>query len=124
RIPSGNATLRVQQLRSLVESVRDYAILLLDTEGGVSTWNPGAERIIGYKAEEIIGRHFSCFYTAEDIERGKPEEALRVAASKGRFEDESYRVRKDGSRFWANAVITAIQDLNGQLFGFAKVTRD
>ena len=113
-----------QQLRSLVESVRDYAILLLDTEGGVSTWNPGAERIIGYKAEEIIGRHFSCFYTAEDIERGKPEEALRVAASKGRFEDESYRVRKDGSRFWANAVITAIQDLNGQLFGFAKVKRD
>ena len=113
-----------EQLRSLVESVRDYAILLLDTKGGVSTWNPGAERIIGYKAEEIIGRHFSCFYTAEDIERGKPEEALRVAASRGRFEDESWRIRKDGSRFWANAVITAIKDLNGQLFGFAKVTRD
>src|ERR1700674_3743861 len=113
-----------QKLRSLVESVRDYAILLLDAEGGVSTWNPGAARITGYSAEEIMGRHFSCFYTAEDIERGKPEEALRVAASKGRFEDESWRVRKDGSRFWANAVITAIRDSNGQLFGFAKVTRD
>src|SRR5438309_2921304 len=113
-----------QQLRSLVESVRDYAILLLDTQGGVSTWNPGAERIIGYRAEEIVGRHFSCFYAAEDIERGKPDEALRAAASKGRFEDESWRVRKDGSRFWANAVITAIKDSNGQLSGFAKVTRD
>src|SRR6266513_103758 len=113
-----------EQLRSLVESVRDYAILLLDAQGGVSTWNHGAARITGYSAQEIIGRHFSCFYTAEDIERGKPEEALRVAASKGRFEDESWRVRKDGSRFWANAVITAIRDLNGQLLGFAKVTRD
>jgi len=113
-----------EQLRSLVESVRDYAILLLDTQGGVSTWNPGAARITGYSAEEIIGRHFSCFYTGEDLERGKPEEALRVAASRGRFEDESWRVRKDGSRFWANAVITAIKDSNGQLSGFAKVTRD
>ena len=113
-----------EQLRSLVESVRDYAILLLDTEGGVSTWNPGAARMTGYSAQEIIGRHFSCFYTPEDIERGKPEEALRVAASKERFEDESWRVRKDGSRFWANVVITAIKDSNGQLLGFAKVTRD
>ena len=113
-----------EQLRSLVESVRDYAILLLDTEGGVSTWNPGAARMTGYSAQEIIGRHFSCFYTPEDIERGKPEEALRVAASKERFEDESWRVRKDGSRFWANAVIAAIKDSNGQLLGFAKVTRD
>jgi formate hydrogenlyase transcriptional activator len=113
-----------QQLRSLVESVRDYAILLLDPEGSVSTWNAGAERITGYAAEEIIGRHFSCFYTAEDIERGKPEEGLRVAVSKGRFEDESWRIRKDGSRFWANVVITAIRDSNGQLSGFAKVTQD
>jgi formate hydrogenlyase transcriptional activator len=113
-----------QQLRSLVESVRDYAILLLDAEGSVSTWNAGAERITGYTAEEIIGRHFSCFYTAEDIERGKPEEGLRAAVSKGRFEDESWRIRKDGSRFWANVVITAIRDSNGQLSGFAKVTQD
>ncbi|MGB7847728.1 MAG: sigma 54-interacting transcriptional regulator, partial [Candidatus Acidiferrum sp.] len=113
-----------QQLRSLVESVRDYAILLLDPEGSVSTWNAGAERITGYAAEEIIGRHFSCFYTAEDIERGRPEEGLRVAVSKGRFEDESWRIRKDGSRFWANVVITAIRDSNGQLSGFAKVTQD
>lgn len=113
-----------QQLRSLVESVRDYAILLLDPEGSVSIWNAGAERITGYAAEEIIGRHFSCFYTAEDIERGKPEEGLRVAVSKGRFEDESWRIRKDGSRFWANVVITAIRDSNGQLSGFAKVTQD
>ena len=113
-----------QQLRSLVESVRDYAILLLDAEGTVSTWNAGAERITGYAAEEMIGRHFSCFYTAEDIERGKPEEGLRTAVSKGRFEDESWRIRKDGSRFWANVVITAIRDANGQLSGFAKVTQD
>ena len=113
-----------QQLRSLVESVRDYAIFLLGAEGCISTWNSGAERIKGYRAEEIIGRHVSCFYTAEDIERGKPEEGLRVAASNGRFEDESWLVRKDGSRFWANAVITAIRDSEGQLFGFAKVTRD
>jgi formate hydrogenlyase transcriptional activator len=113
-----------QQLRSLVESVRDYAILLLDAEGSVSTWNAGAERITGYTAEEIIGRHFSRFYTAEDIERGKPEEGLRAAVSKGRFEDESWRIRKDGSRFWANVVITAIRDSNGQLSGFAKVTQD
>ncbi len=113
-----------QQLRSLVESVRDYAILLLDPQGNISTWNPGAERITGYKAEEIIGRHFSFFYTPEDIERGKPEEGLRVAASTGRFEDESWRLRKDGSRFWANVVITASKSSNGQLLGFAKVTRD
>jgi len=113
-----------QQLRSLVESVRDYAILLLDPQGNISTWNPGAERIKGYKAEEIIGRHFSCFYTSEDIDRGKPEEGLRVAASTGRFEDESWRLRKDGSRFWANVVITASRSSNGELVGFAKVTRD
>jgi PAS domain S-box-containing protein len=113
-----------QQLRSLVENVRDYAILLLDAEGSVSTWNAGAERITGYAAEDIVGRHFSCFYTSEDIERGKPEESLRVAASKGRFEDESWRICKDGSRFWANMVITAIRDSNGQLVGFAKATRD
>jgi PAS domain S-box-containing protein len=113
-----------QQLRSLVESVRDYAILLLDPQGNISTWNPGAERIKGYKAEEIIGRHFSCFYISEDIERGKPEEGLRVAASTGRFEDESWRLRKDGSRFWANVVITPSRGSNGQLLGFAKVTRD
>jgi formate hydrogenlyase transcriptional activator len=113
-----------QQLRSLVESVRDYAILLLDPEGSVSTWNAGAERITGYAGKEIIGLHFSRFYTAEDIERGKPEEGLRVAVSKGRFEDESWRIRKDGSRFWANVVITAIRDSNGQLSGFAKVTQD
>ena len=113
-----------QQLRSLVEGVRDYAIFLLDTQGCISTWNSGAERIKGYRAEEIIGRHVSCFYTPEDIECGKPEEGLRVATSNGRFEDESWRVRKDGSRFWANAVITAIRDSDGQLFGFATVTRD
>jgi formate hydrogenlyase transcriptional activator len=113
-----------QQLRSLVESVRDYAILLLDPQGNISTWNPGAERTTGYSAEEIIGRHFSCFYTSEDVERGKPEEALRVAASTGRFEDETWRLRKDGSRFWANVVITASRNSDGQLLGFAKVTRD
>jgi len=113
-----------QQLRSIVENVRDYAIYHLDTEGCVMTWNPGAERIKGYSPEEIIGAHFSRLFTHEDLERGKPAELLRLAAQRGRVEDEGWRVRKDGSRFWADSILTAIHDSTGQVTGYAKVTRD
>jgi formate hydrogenlyase transcriptional activator len=114
-----------EQLRMLVESVTDYAIFQLDPEGRVSSWNSGAERIKGYNGEEVIGQHFSCFYTAEERERGRPAEQLRRAVSDGRAEDEGWRVRKDGSRFWANVVIAPIRDKNGRLLlGFVKVARD
>jgi PAS domain S-box-containing protein len=112
------------RFRLLVESVRDYAIFLLDPEGHVATWNAGAERIKGYRAEEIIGRHFSVFYPAERVAEGFPQYELEVAARVGRFEDEGWRIRKDGSRFWANVIITALRDSSGALIGFAKVTRD
>jgi formate hydrogenlyase transcriptional activator len=110
--------------QALVATVRDYAIFLLDPHGRVSTWNAGAEQIKGYTSEEIIGEHFSRFYTQEDIERGKPDSQLKMAASDGQLEDEGWRVRKDGSRFWANVVITAIRGNNGELLGYSKVTRD
>ncbi len=110
--------------RTLVESVRDYAIFLLTPEGIVATWNKGAEQIKGYKAEEIVGQHFSRFYTQDLIEREWPQMELRVAKEEGRFEDEGWRVRKDGSRFWANVVITALRDSAGNLRGYAKITRD
>ena len=112
------------RFRLLVTEVKDYAILMLDPEGRIVSWNAGAERIKGYREEEIIGRHFSSFYPAADVERGKPQYELKVAAAEGRFEDEGWRVRKDGSRFWANVVITALRDESGQLRGFGKVTRD
>lgn len=109
----------------LVESVRDYAIFMLDREGRVMTWNEGARRTKGYEAPEIIGTHFSRFYTAGDIASGKPQKELEVAIAEGRVEDEGWRVRKDGSVFWANVVITALRDrVTGELCGFAKVTRD
>src|SRR5690348_82420 len=107
-----------QAFQLMVESVVDYALLMLDPKGFVTTWNAGAQRIKGYRAEEIIGRHFSQFYPAEDVERGKPAHELKVAAAEGRFEDEGWRVRKDGSRFWANVVITALRDASGELRGF------
>jgi PAS domain S-box-containing protein len=112
------------QLRSLLDGVRDYAIYLLDIEGHVTTWNPGAMRAKQYTAEEIIGKDFSRFFTQEDIDRGRPAELLKLAAQRGRIEDEGWRVRKDSSRFWANIVLTAIRDETGELTGFAKVTRD
>jgi PAS domain S-box-containing protein len=108
----------------LVESVRDYAIFALDPTGHVLTWNPGAERFKGYEANEIIGKHFSVFYTKPDRDRNWPEVELEVAAREGRFEDEGWRVRKDGSRFWANVVITALRGPQGEVVGFGKVTRD
>ena len=110
--------------RLLVESVSDYAIITLNTEGLVTTWNRGAQRIKGYRAEEIIGRHFSCFHPQDKIAAGFPEQELKTAAIEGQFEDESWRIRKDGSRFWANVVVTALRDQSGNLLGFGKVTRD
>ena len=110
--------------RLIIQSVKDYAIFMLDPTGHVATWNEGARRIKGYEAHEIIGRHFSSFYPEEDIERGKPPWELEVAAREGRFEDEGWRIRKDGSRFWANVIITALFNPKGKLVGFAKVTRD
>ena len=108
----------------LIESVRDYAIFVLDSEGRVATWNIGAERLKGYKPDEIIGRHFSTFYGEEDLKARKPWKELEVAIAEGRVEDEGWRIRKDGTRFWANVIITALRDDSGNLIGFAKVTRD
>jgi PAS domain S-box-containing protein len=113
-----------ERFRLLVKGVKDYAIFMLDDDGRVSTWNLGAQRIKGYEEEEIVGEHFSAFYTDEDVERGHPQEVLRAAASDGQYEEEGLRVRKDGSTFWANVVITALRDEAGDLRGFAKVTRD
>ncbi len=112
------------QLRLLVHGTTDYAIFMLDPQGRVATWNAGAERLKGYKAVEIIGQHFSRFYPQEALDRGWPAHELKVAAAEGRFEDEGWRVRKDGSMFWANVVITALRDDRGQLRGFSKITRD
>jgi PAS domain S-box-containing protein len=113
-----------RRFRLLVESVKDYAIFILDPGGHVLTWNLGAERIKGYRANEIIGKHFSIFYPPEDVAAGKTDHELEVAARTGRFEDEGWRVRKDGSLLWANVVITALRNADGSLLGFAKVTRD
>ena len=113
-----------RQFRHLVDSVADYAIFMLDTEGIVSSWNLGAERTKGYAAEEIIGKHFSQFYTKEDRQSGVPELALGAARRTGRFEMEGWRVRKGGQRFWASVIINAVHDEHGNLLGFAKVTRD
>lgn len=113
-----------ERFRLFVEAVQDYAIFMLDPEGRVATWNIGAERIKGYQASEIIGQHFSRFYPEEDVRSGKPPRELEIAAKEGRLEDEGWRVRKDGSRFWANVIITALRDAGGRLVGFGKVTRD
>ncbi len=112
------------QFRQLVDGVRDYAIFLLDPKGNVTSWNQGAERIKGYKAHEIIGKHFSTFYTPESIAKGWPEYELKVVREEGRFEDENWRVRKDGSRFWANVTITALRNERGATEAFLKITRD
>src|ERR1043165_1794544 len=108
----------------MVEQTRDYAVFFLDTEGRIMSWNAGAERIKGYAPEEIIGRHFSTFYTRDAVESSWPQHELKVAATEGRFEDEGWRRKKDGSRFWANVVITALRDEAGKLLGFSKITRD
>ena len=112
------------RFRLVIDSVVDYAIIMLDPKGHIASWNAGAERIKGYRAEEIIGQHFSLFYSPEDLARGKPQYELEVACAEGRVEDEGWRLRKNGSRFWANVVITALRDDSGTLRGFGKVTRD
>ncbi len=110
--------------RLLVEAVQDYAIFVLGPDGHVLTWNRGAQRAKGYAADEIIGRHFSVFYTPEEREAGRPALLLGLAAEHGRVEDEGWRVRKDGTRFWADVVLTALRDARGEVYGFAKITRD
>ena len=114
----------VDLYRVLVESVGDYAIFALDPTGHIVSWNPGAQRFKGYAASEIIGRHFSVFYPPDEVAARKPDIELEVASAEGRLEDEGWRIRKDGTRFWANVVITAMRGPDGELIGFAKVTRD
>jgi len=120
RLDEENLRRSEERFRLLVESVRDYAIFMLDPEGYVATWNAGAERIKGYRASEIVGRHFSVFYPEEKVAERFPEFELETAAREGHFEDEGWRVRKNGSQFWANVVITALRDRTGQLVGFAR----
>lgn len=115
---------KAAMLEFLVSSIKDYAIILLDPDGQVLTWNPAAERLKGWTANEIVGQHFSRFYLPEDVSKGKTEMELRVAEQEGRFEDEGWRVRKDGTRFWANVIFTALRDAKGNLRGFGKITRD
>jgi PAS domain S-box-containing protein len=110
--------------RPLVEEAPDYGICMLDPDGRVATWNVGAERIKGYHFHEIIGRHFSCFYLPEAVESGFPGKELQIAAEQGRFEDEAWRIRKDGTMFWANVIIAALRDESGKLMGYSKITRD
>ena len=112
------------RLQLLVDSIVDYAIYLLDINGRVLTWNSGAERLKGYRQNEIVGQSFETFYTPEDRERGIPQRALATAGKTGRVEIEGWRIRKNGSRFWALVVIDAVKDDAGKLIGFAKVTRD
>jgi PAS domain S-box-containing protein len=112
------------RLQLLLDAVIDYAIFQLDNDGVVTTWNRGAERIKGYCADEIIGQHFSAFYAEEDRGAGVPRRALETAASEGRFDAEGWRMRKDGTRFWASVVIDPIRNDHGEIVGFAKVTRD
>ena len=113
-----------EQFRLLVQGVTDYAIYMLDLDGRVSNWNAGGERIKGYAASEIVGQHFSCFYTPEDCARNEPARALATAEAEGKYETEGWRLRKDGTRFWASVVIDPVRDESGRLIGYAKITRD
>ncbi len=115
---------QAEQFRLLIEGTREYAIFMLDPEGKILTWNPGAERIYGYRADQIIGQHFSSFYPPAEKEVGKPSRELAIAVKRGKYEEECWRLRKDGSRYWASVVITALTDATGRLKGFSKVTRD
>src|SRR5262252_5133241 len=110
--------------RVLVQQTLDYAVFVLDPNGVVMSWNLGAERIKGYRAEEIIGKHFSTFYTPDALARKWPQQELELAAANGHLEDEGWRVRKDGTRFWANVVISALRGPSRELLGFSKITRD
>ncbi len=110
--------------RLLIESIREYAIFVLDPEGNVLTWNPGAQAMKGYTKDEIVGQHFSKFYPREAVDSGWPQRELALALKEGRFADEGWRIRKDGSSFWASVIITPLRSKNGELYGFAKVTQD
>jgi PAS domain S-box-containing protein len=118
------ALTEAERYRLLVEAMTDYAIYMLDPDGIISSWNPGAERFKGYTASEIIGTHFSRFYSAEDQRAGVPARALETARTEGKFESEGWRLRKDGSRFWAYVIIDPIRSPSGELIGYAKITRD
>jgi len=120
----GTSAEQVDLFRLLVESIREYAIFVLDPEGNVLTWNPGAQAMKGYTRDEIVGQHFSKFYPREAIESGWPQRELALALKEGRFADEGWRVRKDGTTFWASVIIVALRSKNGELSGFAKVTQD
>ncbi|HEY0258187.1 MAG TPA: PAS domain S-box protein, partial [Candidatus Methylacidiphilales bacterium] len=113
-----------ESFRFMVESIQDYAIIMLSPSGRITSWNTGAERLTRYRADEIIGQHFSRFYGKKDLESDKPEMELEITAREGRFEEEGWRVRKDGSQFWASVIITALREESGALRGYAKVTRD
>ena len=113
-----------EMFKLLIEQIQDYAICLLDQKGNILTWNEGARRVRGYEVDDIVGKNFSVFYTPQDIEADKPRRELQLAEQIGKFEDEGWRLRKDGSRFWANVVITALRGTHGELLGFAEVTRD
>lgn len=115
---------RDQLLVQAVNSIQDYAIFMLDPDGKILSWNEGAKRIKGYSEKEILGQHFSIFYTPEDLKRDHPEEELKIVRETGKFEEEGWRVRKDGQRFWASVLITALRDQQGKILGFSKVTRD
>lgn len=123
-LPNDNSLIEQQRFQLLISAIRDYAIYMLDSGGHVVSWNLGAERFKGYKGEEIIGQHFSRFYTSEDRAEGLPAIALKTAETEGKFETEGWRLRKDGSRFWASVVIDPIRSNDGRLLGFAKITRD
>ena len=110
--------------RLMVESIADYAIFLLDPDGMILSWNRGAQKMKGYEAGEVLGRHIALFYPQEQIDRNAPEHGLNVARETGIFEDEGWRLRKDGTRFWANIILTRITGPNGELTGFSKITRD
>jgi PAS domain S-box-containing protein len=122
--PGANLKQQEDQFRLLIERVKDYAIFLLDQDGCVVSWNPGAEALKGYRADEILGKSFEMFYLEEDRLTGKPNRLLGKARAHGRVEDEGWRVRKDGRPFWANVVITALVDASGTFYGYAKITRD
>jgi PAS domain S-box-containing protein len=124
RSPKDEPALPAELFRLLVEGIRDYAIFVLDPEGHVLTWNPGAQALKGYTRDEIVGKHFSVFYPTDAVQSGWPQHELTVAAKEGRFADEGWRIRKDGSSFWASVIISALRDSNGKLSGFAKVTQD
>src|SRR5580700_2760127 len=113
-----------EKYRMLLDEIQDYAIFMLDPQGVVASWNAGAERIKGYRGEQIIGHNFSCFFPPEDIQRGRPQEVLRMASANGRHEYQGVRVRKDGSRFLASIIFTAIRDPAGNLRGFSEISRD